>query len=202
MSGRLTILYFALVWLLTACLPAGNSPAATAAPSATPEPAPPEQVLSFVAATYRDETAGFELSYPETWTLDDVDPAVKGAGRGYYAQLTSWPHAPGELPEVNPPGSSRLDIVVQQWDPKNDLPAFIDVRKIAWEASGFTLVAETEHSLPDGRAAAQFIVQTAEGEQVYFLFSANEEIYVIVSGTGDLALLEEIGQSLRWLDGQ
>jgi hypothetical protein len=156
--------------------------------------------LPFAAAIYRDETAGFELSYPETWTLDDVDPAVKESGRGYYAQLTSWEHAPGELPEVNPPGSSRLDIVVQRWDPKNDLPAFIDVRKTAWEASGFTLVSEVERTLPDGRAAVQFVVQTAEGEQASFLLSANEEIYVVVSGTGDLALLDQIGQTLHWLD--
>ena len=141
-----------------------------------------------------------DSAYPETWTLDEVDPAVKESGRGYYAQLTSWEHAPGDLPDVNPPDSSRLDIVVQQWDPKNDLPAFIETRKTAWSASGFTLVAEENWTLPDGRPAASFIVQTTEGEQAYFMFSANDTIYLTLSGSGDLELLDQIGQTVRWLD--
>jgi hypothetical protein len=53
---------------------------------------------SFEAATYRDDFAGFELDYPAAWVLDETNAANKSE-RGYYVQLTSWFHAPGDIAE-------------------------------------------------------------------------------------------------------
>jgi hypothetical protein len=70
--------------------------------------------------------------------------------RGYFAQITSWPRNPGELPEFVPAGETILSITVLLWDPKNDLDAFSATRKQAWDASGFQIRAEQELILSGG----------------------------------------------------
>jgi hypothetical protein len=169
-----------------------TTPTAVAAePPAMPPPA-------FEAALYRDEFAGFELDYPADWTLDDVDPAVKQAERGYYAQLTSWPHAPGEIAEELPPGGSRLDITVQQWDPADDLAAHLEMRKTAWSSSGMTILAEEQWTLAGDHPAVRVLVQGIEGEQAFFLITTTANgRYLVLSGTGDIALLEAIGRTVQ-----
>jgi hypothetical protein len=165
--------------------------------AAATEP-PATSALPFAAALYRDEFAGFELDYPAGWTLDDADPAVKQAERGYTAQLTSWPHAPGEIAEELPAGGSRLDITVQQWDPADDLAAHLEMRKTAWSSSGMTILSEETWTLAGDHPAVRVTVQTVEGEQAFFLFTTTANgRYLVLSGTGDLGLLEEIGRKVR-----
>jgi hypothetical protein len=215
---RLFAIFLALiVLLLAACTPQPAVPteppsertpttAATeasqqAAPTATeaPEPTPAEteilvdtearadantpSSLSFEAAAYRDETTGFELAYPVAWSLSSRQET---GPRGSIAQLTEA-------------GEPRLDIVVLLWDPKNDLSAFIDVRKQAWDASGFALSSEEEIMLAGDYEAASFEVESPEGERAFFFFTPVGERYLQLSGTGDLALLAEISRTVRIL---
>lgn len=49
-----------------------------------------------------------------------------------------------------PEGATRVAVVINQWDPKNDLAAFVDVRKTAWESSGFTILDEEPLTLDLG----------------------------------------------------
>jgi hypothetical protein len=111
---------------------------------------------------------------------------------------TMFLSAPGiaDLAEL-PAGETRLTVMVNQWDPKNDLAAFVDMRKTAWDASGFTIVEEEDMVLDLGLAAKQFVVQTPEGKQALFLFAALGEQYLSISGEGDLALVKEIALRLR-----
>jgi len=96
-----------------------------------------------------------------------------------------------------PEGGTILTVTNQLWDPKNDLEAFINQRKIAWEASGITIMTEESLTLADGRAATEFIVQGVDDSQAYFLLTTNGENYLVFSGNGDLTLLSEIAHTIR-----
>jgi hypothetical protein len=71
-----------------------------------------------------------------------------------------------------PEGATRITATIYQWDPKNDLAAFVDVRKTAWEASGFTILDEEPLTLDLGLAAVRFTVQTPDGFTSLFQFAA------------------------------
>ncbi len=77
-----------------------TAPAPTPEPSPTATAAPSRPPASFEAATYRDESAGFELDYPSAWTLSDQ---ILGGDRGSVVQFI-WD------------GQPRLDVTVLRWD--------------------------------------------------------------------------------------
>lgn len=149
--------------------------------------------VSFEPATYRDETAGFELDYPSSWT---ADPPQVGGDRGYFAQITSWSRNPGELPEDIPAGGTIMSINVLLWDPKNALDEFIDVRKQDWAASNYEILLEEGWTLTGDWDAFRFLLRTPE-QDVFYLITTVGERYLLLSGTGDLDLLVEIARTLR-----
>ena len=168
-------------------LPAATEPAAM--PMASP-PSPKLPVASFESQTYINDSASFALDYPAGWTVNEM---VVGP-RGTQIQFLSAP----ELAEAAslPEGATRVSANIYQWDPKNDLAAYVDHMKTAWEASGFTILDEQELMLDLGVPARQFTVQTAEGQAV-FLIAALGDQYLVVSGEGDLDLVKEIAQRVR-----
>ncbi|HSL44428.1 MAG TPA: hypothetical protein VK897_13410 [Anaerolineales bacterium] len=205
-----------LIMLLSACgmLPADSTPAliettvpalpsetATAAPleespvptEAAPTEAAPNPKLPaapFEAQTYVNEIAGFALDYPTGWTVREM---VVGP-RGTQVQFLSAP----ELADMAtlPEGATRVSATIYQWDPKNDLAAYVANRKTAWEASGFQIVGEELLVLELGLPAVQFTVQTPESQAI-FLFAALGDQYLELSGEGDLGLVSEIVQRVR-----
>ncbi|MEJ2571618.1 MAG: hypothetical protein P8Y98_13880 [Anaerolineales bacterium] len=152
--------------------------------------------VSFDAVTYRDDSAGFMLDYPAAWT---ADAPQAGGDRGYFAQITSWPRNPGELPEFVPEGGTILSITVLLWDPKNDLDAFITTRKEGWAASGYEIIDEQESNLAGNWRAFRYEIQTPV-ETTLFLFTTIGDRYLVLSGSGDLDLLSEIVGTLRPID--
>lgn len=201
---KLLNLSLLLLLILAACTPASPSPptdlptplvhtthrpTGTITPSETPAPA----LVSFESAIYQDESAGFELDYPSSWT---ADPPQIGGDRGYFAQITSWSRNPGELPEIIPPGETIMSINVLLWDPKDALDEFVEVRKEGWEASNYEILLEEEWNLMGDWKAFRFEVQTPE-EDAFYLITTVGERYLLISGTGDLDLLAEIAGTLR-----
>lgn len=158
------------------------------APTETPLPVP-----AFDATIYRDEAAGFEFDYPVGWTFDNGE----GQSRGYFVQFYSWDWEPGTPIDPLPAGGTVLSVTVQLWDPKNDLEAFIAQRKLAWDASGISILTEERILLNGDRPAAQFTVQAVDGAQAFFLLTTNGEDYLVLSGNGDLNLLAEMAHTLR-----
>ena len=163
-----------------------SEPTSPPLPTETPEPA-------FIPTTYRDEAARFEFDYPAGWTVDNGETQ----SRGSYVQFYSWDWQPGQPIDPLPEGESVLTVTNQLWDPKNDLEAFINQRKTAWEASGISILSEDRPTLADGRPAAQYTVQGVDGAQAYFLLTTNGENYLVFSGSGDLDLLAAISQTVR-----
>jgi len=202
---RILIIISVLVTLLSACTAAPASsvpePIDTELPTlpaqATQETAPtgaaPNPKLpasSFESQPYFNEAAGFALDYPVGWTVNE---SVVGA-RASQVQFLSSP----ELAEAAtvPQGATRVNAVIYQWDPKNDLAAFAAQQKSAWEASGFTIVEEEQLVLELGLPAVRFTVQMPDAQVVY-LIAALRDQYLVLSGEGDLELVKEIVQRVR-----
>ncbi|MGD8848635.1 MAG: hypothetical protein PVI81_00225 [Anaerolineales bacterium] len=161
--------------------PTRPSSPATQTPSAglTPTLAPIE--LTFETATYRDATLGFELDYPVEWeppTLVEKQPR-------------------GDIVQAKMDGQVMLDIVTLRWDPKNDLPAYIQVREQAFKDSGFTILEKEQVSLGEDWNGVGYKMETATGEQAYFFFASIGAQYLQLSGSGDLDRLTEIASTIR-----
>jgi hypothetical protein len=197
---RISIILAALIALtLGACGGAPSEPTAAetdhlptaavliteAAPTQEPAPtatAPPQEpALSFEPATYRDEAGGFELDYPSDW---GAPVQVQAGERASIVQLSDG-------------GQPVLDIVLQRWDPKYDLGAYVGTRKEGWEASGFTITSEETFTLADGSEAARFIIETPEKQLAFFFVTPVGDRYLQLTGAGDLNLLIEISSTVR-----
>lgn len=163
----------------------------TILPTATTSPEPTAAQTSFTSSIYKDEANGFELKYPAGWTLI---PNRQIGSRGAQAQLFS----PGTTAEMLAAGGTRLSITIYDWDPKNDLAAYVIQRKIAWDASGFTLIKEDKGDLADGRKEMHYIVENPEKQPAFFLFTTVGEKYLQIAGEGDLDLIKEIAHTLRF----
>ena len=146
---------------------------------------------SFESQTYINEAVGFALDYPAGWTVQE---SVIG-DRGSQTLLLSSPEI-AELATL-PAGATRVAVNVNQWDPKSDLAAFVENRKTAWEASGFSILTEEPLILDLGLSAIRVTVQSPEGVPVEYLFAAVNDQYVTISGEGDLELVKEIMRYLR-----
>lgn len=204
---RITLILFVLVLSLAACAAPTTPtlvPETTSEPIDTNMPVPGVSVTeivvepqgklpapSFESQTYINQAVGFAIDYPAQWTVQE---SVLGE-RASQALLLSTP----EIADLQtlPEGATRVAVVINQWDPKNDLAAFVDVRKTAWEASGFTILNEESLTLDLGLSAVRFTVQTADGVTSLFQFAAVGDQYLSISGEGDLVLIEEIMNYLR-----
>ena len=158
----------------------------------TPE-LPPIPEPFFSKATYQDTTNNFEFDYPANWAFD----AGEQHSRGYYIQFYSWDWQPGEIVETTPLGETILSVTVNYWDPKNDLEAFVNQRKLALDSSGNSFLAEERITLTGDRPAVQFTLKGVDSVQSYFLFTTVGEKYLTFSGSGDLNILAEIAHTLR-----
>ncbi len=195
----LLVLVFALT--LSACAPAMTEPSPSVtesvADSGMPVPltegdATPTEMVVTELATYTDKAYGFTLDYPIGWMLD----VVKLGDRAPQAiQLTSWNHEPGLITEVAEGGTS-MNIVVQLWDPKGDLAAFVRQQKDAWNNSLISIVSREELTLAGGRVAQEFVVESTDG-QAYTLLTVLGDQYLVFSGAGELEAIREVARSLR-----
>ena len=191
-----------LILIITACAPTATPvPGDSAAVPATEEPVlasvpteapvnPKLPVASFESQTYINEEVGFALDYPVGWTVTET---VVG-DRGKQIQFLSAP----ELADVSilPENAARLTAVVYQWDPKNDLAAYVATRKTAWENSGFTIVEEIPRVLDLGINAVQFELKTPDSSAIVLITTLGDQ-YLVLSGDGNLPLVKEIVQRLR-----
>lgn len=150
-------------------------------------------VPELLEATYRDAGNNFEFDYPAGWAFDSGEQHARGS----YVQFYSWNWQPGEAVETIPSGETVLSVTVNSWEPKNDLEAFIDQRKLAWDTSGISILSEEHIYLEAERPAAQFTVQSVDGAQAFFLFTTIGEQYLTLGGNGELGLLANIGHTLR-----
>lgn len=204
-----------VIFTLSACTPfSAKSPAeplpdpAVSEQTAEPLPAEPPEVtespqilpageLSFSPEIYQNADTGFTLRYPRSWMVEESIFGSRASG----AVFTSWQHPAGQIEPI-PADGSILSATFYQWDPKNDLDAYVQTRmKDAWAASGIKVLSEEAVQLAGNRRAALFTVRSeADGEEAFFLATLAGGDYVVLSGTGDLALLREIALTAELAD--
>ena len=178
----------------TAALPTETAvpviPSDTAPPATESAPNSKLPAAPFDAQTYINEEAGFAFDYPAGWTVTEAEVGP----RGKQIQFLSSP----DLATVStlPEGAARVNATIYQWDPKNDLAAYVANRKTAWEASGFQILEEEPRVLELGLPAVQFTVQTPDARAI-FLIAALGDQYLELSGEGNLELVKEIVGRLR-----
>ena len=186
MKYRYVVLSLALLLVLTACSAAGGAPGTSVVPLPPTETLLPTQVpLSFAAASYRNTEVGFELDHPAVWTASDL--TVLG-DRGSTIQFTA---ADGTV----------TSLTIYRWDPTGDLAAYVAHRKDAWSASGMVLLSEQAMTLAGDRPGVRFVIQSAEGQQVFFFFTPFGDRYLELAGPGDPALLAEVAATIRPVSG-
>ena len=199
------MIFLALLALsLSACAPALTPPPTepVSVPAENNMPVPGADVtetvvegkmpaLSFESQTYLNETAGFAIEYPAGWSVTE---SLIGE-RGSQTLLLSATDI-AELATL-PAGATRVAINVNQWDPRNDLAAYVETRMAAWNSSGFTILEEEPLTLDLGLSAIRFNVQSPDGLTTEWLIAAIRDQYVSVSGEGDLALVKEMMRYLR-----
>jgi hypothetical protein len=200
------VLFIIMILLTTACAPAATAvppvvstltPTKTPAPIPTSTPRPTEApaspklpAASFESETYINEKAGFALDYPAGWVVKEN---VAGE-RGSQVQFLSS----SEIAEmvVLPKGATRVTAVSYQWEPKNDLPAYVANWKTTWESSGFTILEEQPLVLDLGLNAVQFKIKTPDSSAIVLITTLGDH-YLVLSGEGNLKLSREILQRLR-----
>ena len=202
-----------LIFLFASCSGAGSvkinadlpEPSVESEDSTIVDPAPESadeqeeiaSILSFIPEIYRLDEIGFELQYPQGWMVDEGVLGSRASG----ATLTSWQPPAGQIDQV-PEGESTLSVTVYHWDPKNDLDAYIQTRmRGAWSASGIQILSEEEILLDGDQRAVAFTVRSeADLEEALFLATVAGDQYLVLSGTGDLALLKEIALTGRFIN--
>lgn len=195
---RMILVLSVAVTLLSACmvpptnsLPTPVESVATVAPLVTEnKPSPKLPGASFEARTYVNDTAGFALDYPAGWTVTET---VVGE-RGSQVQFLSS----ADLADAAtlPAGATRVSARLYQWDPKNDLTAFVAQQKSAWDASGVQILEEQPLTLDLGLPATRLMLQTPETTTLTLITAVGDQ-YLVLSGEGDLELVKEIVQRVR-----
>jgi len=209
----LSLLVLPLFALISACVPVrsevevslppvvvepaadGSAPVEMGMPVPSVDGEPASNVPEMIATeltTHTDADYGYTFDYPSAWMLDGIVLGSRAPG-GY--QITSWQHEPGLVSETLPDGTA-INIVLQLWDPKGDLPAFVAQQSRVWDIPEREIVFEEAVTLADGRPAHEFLVKT-EGQEGYTLFTTLGENYLVVSGTGDIEAIRQVAWSLR-----
>ena len=200
---HITILLTLLMLITSACAPVVTSapvdsvpvltteePADTSTPTEPPAVNPKLLAASFESVAYINEEVGFALDYPAGWTVTETVVS----DRGTQIQFLSAPEI-ADL-AILPENATRITATIYQWDPKNDLAAYISTRKAAWESSGFTVVEELPLVLDLGLNAVQFELKTPASSAVVVITALGDQ-YLVLSGEGNLDLVKEIVQRLR-----
>ena len=141
--------------------------------------------------TYQDESIGFALDYPAGWTRIDVETGERGS----IVAIASWEISPQNM-DSTPPGETRLDISVLQWEPL-DLDAYVTQRKIAWDASGISIINEERRNNQEGLPVVEFRVAGVDGEEAYFLVALISDRFVTLGGSGNYGTMTQIGKTMR-----
>lgn len=211
---KMTLLIFLLI-LMSGCLPrvvvqegSGREPVtqmeppqltATIFPSLTPEALDPTPLAPTLESTdkppriYHNEEMGFAFAYPEDWVV----AYQEGQSRGTYIQFTHSDYEPDPESSGLAPEEILMQVTVLNWDPEQDLDAFLDVRRQAWDSSGAEVISEATWSWGDGIPAVTVIVKGIDGAQSLFVFTYVRDRYVVFSGTDHFSLVESTARTLR-----
>lgn len=183
------------ILFVASCILAACGEVVAAQPTTEPTPLPTPTLIevkiptpTWEAQTYVNEDVGFALDVPAAWTYTEQMVGQRGS----QVKILSSPDISDHAVTIE--GGVRLIITIYDWEPKNDLPAFVAVRKESWP--GNSIVDELQLTLDGGLQAALITLQTPETTILYLLAYAGEK-YLVISGEGDLELAKQVLLTLR-----
>lgn len=160
-------------------------PTPTLLPSTTlPTPSVVSGNKKALEATYTHPDSLFSFDYPAEWQMGRQEEQ----SRGGFFQLIG---PDGDLDDI------RMQVTVLNWDPKQDLKAFLDVRRTAWDNSGIEIRVEEEWTWAEEIPGKTFLLEGADGSvsQVHFTYLGDR--YLEFSTTSEYENLERILETLR-----
>lgn len=147
-------------------------------------------------ATYEDSVAGVAVDYPEGWNILDVAAPAKESSPVYAVSFFSWePEAAGS--EGIPAGGTKFDLVVMDTE-AGSLEEAIAERKAAMAEAELPteILSEERWTLAGGLEAVRWMVE-GHGATALVALTFVDGRMVMISGLGDLGLVEAIARSLR-----
>ena len=158
---------------------------------------PPELGAAPPMNTYRDETGGFEMDYPASWSVVDVSPDAKQQSTSYSVTFMSWkPEEPGGHGIAV--GGSKIDLSVTKGAGASPEAAAESRRQeLTANGSDAQITSEEPWVLPGGITGTYWTLQPSQGETVYELVTAINGNRIIVSGLGDQSVFDQIAHTLR-----
>ena len=147
-------------------------------------------------ATYEDEVAGVAVEYPEGWHVIDVEDAAKENSTAYGVSFFSF-EPEGAGGEGIPQGETKFDLVVMDTE-ATSLEEAIAERKTAMAENEppEAILSEERWTLAGGLEAVRWTVEGPHATALVLLTYVDGRI-VMISGLGDLGLVDAIARTLR-----
>lgn len=168
-------------------LPTPTTPQPTRVPASTTE------LEIELTRTYQDEDLGYAFDYPDSWTVAHQE----GQSRGMFIQFAREDFPTDPDSGGVPPEEILLQFTVLNWEPEQDLDAFMEVRRTAWESSGAEVISEEWWTWGGETPAVTVVVEGIDKEQSLSAFTYTGDRYLAFSGTGQFSVLEAIARTLR-----
>lgn len=151
---------------------------------------------------YVDETAGVALLYPSGWSVLDIDRAAKEESIAYAVTFLSWEPEEGGQGGI-PEGATKFDLVVIADTTATSLEEAIAERReqMASMEPPETILAEERVRLGSGLEAVRWLVESRDEQAVVYLTFVGGQM-IMISGLGDFAIIDAIGQTLEPLTAQ
>ena len=167
--------------------------AAAQDPTQTTQPTSTETILdetpelaedNGLDAAYEDPELGFSFDYPGEWERGYEERGVRG---GFFTFID---------PEGSP-AEILVQVTIYRWDPTQDLEAYQEKRRSAWESSQIEILDEADWSWKDGVPVKSFRLESLEGEIVDVYLTYTGDYYLEFTTTSEFETLEVIVSTLR-----
>ncbi len=149
-------------------------------PSETPEAAEDNDL----DATYHDPELEFSFDYPGEWERGYEERGVRG---GFFTFID---------PERSP-AEILAQVTLYRWDPIQDLEAYQQQRRTAWESSQADILEKEDWTWGDGVPGKTFQLESLEGEIVDVYLTFIGDYYLEFTTTSEFDTLAAVVSTLR-----
>ena len=149
-------------------------------------------------ATYEDVVASVAVDYPAGWNIIDVEDAVKESSMAYAVSFFSW-EAPQAGGEGIPEGETKFDLMVMDTGATSLEEVLAEHKAVMADnrpPEPEQLLSEQRWTLAGGLEAARWMLEGPQATRLVVLAYVDGRV-VMISGLGDLGLVDAIARSLR-----
>lgn len=152
-------------------------------------------------ATYPDAFAGVAVDYPQGWRVLDVPAAGKESSMAYAVTFFSWEAQEGGGEGI-PEGGTKFDLMVMDTEATSLEEVVAEHKAVMADnrpPDPEQLLSEERWSLAGGLEAVRWTLEGPHATRLVVLTYVDGRV-VMISGLGDLGLVDAIARTLRPLD--